>query len=747
VAASIHPTPEEKPAVLRPLFSLAEAIWPELKKMRGQRRLLGVGEVLALIYSAPLAAAGLAWLILETRFNELIIIWPFLIILAFLMILFRKLGFFMISEIRSGRYASTDGSMETMVLWTGVLLFGPQALWLAVVLSSVDFMSRWGAIFSPIDRWSLARNFTMYLASHLVGILAGLWVFRLLGGVIPLTDLSLSALFPGFAALLVHFIIQLLIWSGVLAYAIWTQKKLTEAGTLLPVLRFFFISMGLLHLAHPYSLLMAGLYTQHGTATFAIFMLGMILVAFLGRRLSWAAENNRQKSRQLEKLEVLGRAILAGPPDASNLPEILREHVQTMFPSGRVIIWIDPGEILACYPEDWSPPVSEISEWLQDKKGPSAFLMKEQLPWMEGSPARNATVLSPILEVDSQKPIGGVCLELFNLAQPWDNRALETLFPAIQSLAAQVASALHQAEVYAQALAYQRVSQELTLAGKIQASFLPDQLPSFSGWQLAVTLLPAKETSGDFFDLIPLSNGKLGILIADVTDKGVGAALYMALCRTLIRTYAIEFDEDPQPDVILFAANNRLLSDARADLFVTAFYGILDPETGNLTYANAGHNPPYLFRNGETIDVLPLYYTGMPMGIEEDNIWSQGSVEISPGDVLVLYTDGIPDSHNEEEVVFGEENLIESALASPELTADSIHESILEAVQQFSANAPQFDDITLMVLVRDLEELDLDSTSLDEREIPEHEDLDDGVPESDVPEDKVLDFEEIDGSD
>jgi serine phosphatase RsbU (regulator of sigma subunit) len=704
VAGTTQTMSENIPALLRLLFSIAEAVWPGLKTMRGQRRLIGTGEILALLYTAPLAAAGLIWLVLETQVENLIASWPFLLLLAVLMIVFRKLGFFMISEIRSGRYASSDGSMETMVLWTGVFLFGPNVLWLAVVLSTIDFISQWGGIFSPIDRWTAARNFTIYLASNLLSILSAFWVYRLLGGVVPIPGLALSALLPGFAALAVHFVLQFLIWGGVLTYAIWVQKELTDSGPVRPVLRFFFTALGLPHLSHPYSLLLAGLYVQNGAATFTIFLVGMLLVAFLSRRLSWAAENNRQKSRQLEKLELLGRSILVGPPDASTLPDILREHVPTMFPSGRVVIWIEPGEVLSCYPEDWEPPLNDISEWLKEKVGPKAILMKEPVPWLEGKPARNAMVLVPILAVDSQRPIGGVALELFNLSQPWDQKALQNLFPAIQSLAAQVASALHQAEVYMQALAYQRVSQELTLAGKIQASFLPDEMPRFSGWQLAVTLIPAKETSGDFFDLIPLRDGKLGILIADVTDKGIGAALYMALCRTLIRTYAIEFDDDPQPEVILFAANNRLLKDARADLFVTAFYGILDPVTGSLTYANAGHNPPYLIRNGQNIDVIPLYYTGMPMGIEEDNIWTSGNVEINPGNVLVLYTDGIPDSHNGEEEVFGDENLIEAALASSEYNADSIQESILESVNQFSNGAPQFDDITLMILVREFEE-------------------------------------------
>jgi sigma-B regulation protein RsbU (phosphoserine phosphatase) len=193
----------------------------------------------------------------------------------------------------------------------------------------------------------------------------------------------------------------------------------------------------------------------------------------------------------------------------------------------------------------------------------------------------------------------------------------------------------------------------------------------------------------------------MGILVADVADKGVGAALYMALCRTLIRTYAIEFDDEPHPELVLFAANGRILRDARANLFVTTFYSILDPKTGVLTYSNAGHNPPLLLKAQGEKSIYLLGQTGMPVGVEEEQVWGVETVQIQPGDVLILYTDGIPDALNPHGDFFQDKRLIEMALSSQGLTANEIQEVILKGLGQFVGNAPQFDDITLMVLVRD----------------------------------------------
>ncbi len=246
---------------------------------------------------------------------------------------------------------------------------------------------------------------------------------------------------------------------------------------------------------------------------------------------------------------------------------------------------------------------------------------------------------------------------------------------------------------------YQKVAQELALAGEIQASFLPDVLPDVAGWQLAATLEPARETSGDFYDFIHLPNGRLGIVIADVADKGMGAALYMALSRTLIRTYAIEYDT--QPDLVFSVANHRILVDSHTKLFVTVFYGILDPMTGRLTYCNAGHNPPYLLSTQNKDTVQSLRRTGMPLGIFEDVTWTQDSVQLAPGDVLVLYTDGIPEAQDRQEVFFGEKRLLEIVQGNLGRSAQAIQHALMAEVHRFMGDAPRLDDITLMVVIRD----------------------------------------------
>ncbi|MFL7811657.1 MAG: PP2C family protein-serine/threonine phosphatase [Anaerolineae bacterium] len=245
--------------------------------------------------------------------------------------------------------------------------------------------------------------------------------------------------------------------------------------------------------------------------------------------------------------------------------------------------------------------------------------------------------------------------------------------------------------------AHQQVAQELAVAWKIQESFLPRVLPEIPGWQLAATLEPCRETSGDFYDLISLPDGKVGLLVADVADKGTGAALYMALSRTLIRTYAVEHVDHPER--ALAAANRRILGDAQADLFVTVFYGVLDPASGQLAYCNAGHNPPYVLR-GQSRETVALRRTGMPLGVFDDAAWEERQIQLGPGEAMVLYSDGITEAQNAAGELFGEARLLQAVQLGSGYTARELEEALLGAVRAFRGSEPQSDDITLLVVAR-----------------------------------------------
>jgi len=681
-------------------YIIARYLWPELDEMNDQRRLVGIGDVICFIYALPLAIIGIVWLTYITNIEQIRHELPFVLFMLGIIILFDRLNYFIVIEIRTDRYGSSDGSLATMALWSLVFLFGPSTLWLILLWHFTNLYLKIRKASSKDLRWNLARNLTMDVAIYSTAALIALAFYQLWGGVFPLPDLSPQTLLFAFGTLILHLFLGVLIWSGYILYHLSVQKALSGRHSIQPILRFFLLSFGLPYLAHPFAILAAGLYIQDGFLVYTIFMIGLLLVAYLSRQLSWAAENSRQQFRQLEKLEELGRDLIDIPPDRTFLTTILKQHLPNMFPSGKLAVWVYPDLLLLEHPAN-SPSIPDKAwEWILIQTKAHAFLASEPLPWNTRLTEHPAIITAPILESESARPLGGILIELRALVQPWDIRSLSNLFPALQSLAGQISSALHQAEFYEQSLAYQSITQELKLAGKIQASFLPNKFPSITGWQIAVTLLPARETSGDFFDVIDLSNGRLGILVADVADKGVGPALYMALTRTLIRTYAVEYDAEPE--VVFFAANNRLLNDARANLFVTAFYGILDPGQGTLTYCNAGHNPPLLIRSYDNGKVESLSRTGIAVGIEEDATWTQASIKIDPGDILLLYTDGIPDAQNVDGMFFEEDKLIEIAQASLGRLAHEIQTTVLEDVQRFVGEAPQSDDITLMVLVRDL---------------------------------------------
>lgn len=247
--------------------------------------------------------------------------------------------------------------------------------------------------------------------------------------------------------------------------------------------------------------------------------------------------------------------------------------------------------------------------------------------------------------------------------------------------------------------ANRKMAQELDLAGQVQDSFFPQELPDIPGWQLSIRLQPARETSGDFFDVIPLPGGCYGILVADVVDKGVAAALYMALSWSLIRTYASDFPL--QPEKVLTSVNQRILKDTSANQFVTVFYGVLDPGTGRLLFANAGHSPPLVIESKTGEVVRKLEFTGKPLGLFADECCEQGAIELVRDELLVIYTDGVTEAQNMQGSFFDEEGLIKSVKKHLGVSARELVVSVLTDVESFREEAPLADDIALGALIRD----------------------------------------------
>jgi len=249
----------------------------------------------------------------------------------------------------------------------------------------------------------------------------------------------------------------------------------------------------------------------------------------------------------------------------------------------------------------------------------------------------------------------------------------------------------------AQAIAHRKITEEMAQAGRVQHTFIPTHSPTVPGYDISGVLLPARETSGDFYDFIELEDKKLGLVIADVGDKGAGAALYMAMSRTLIRTYAGENRLNPQK--VLNQVNRRILSDTQQGIFLTVVFGILNPTQSTFTYVNAGHNPPILLKKEKVQMKLSLLEkTGNLVGIFEENTWEEKVISLSPGEVLVLYTDGITEAQNEDGEFFGMERFTQTLKNEFTTQAEDYRNGILECVQAFTGSSPRLDDITLIVV-------------------------------------------------
>ncbi len=281
-----------------------------------------------------------------------------------------------------------------------------------------------------------------------------------------------------------------------------------------------------------------------------------------------------------------------------------------------------------------------------------------------------------------------------------DNRLKAGIFnqghlDLLSSIASSAAIAIDNARLYRLAVERGRLERELQMAHQVQASLLPHDLPQIPGWDFDAYWQPAREMSGDYYDFIP--GEQLGLVIADVTDKGMAAALFMAVTRSIVRASTGQASSPAQG---IAHANRLVCADSSGGMFVTLFYASLDPSSGEFSYVNAGHNPPLLYRAGQD-ELTRLTRTGMPLGILEDGPFEQHTLHLAPGDLVLLYTDGVTDATDAELRDFGMERLERVLLEQRDAPVADIMSALKSAIDDFTGLTAQFDDIAILIARRE----------------------------------------------
>lgn len=267
----------------------------------------------------------------------------------------------------------------------------------------------------------------------------------------------------------------------------------------------------------------------------------------------------------------------------------------------------------------------------------------------------------------------------------------------LAGIANQAALAIETVQIEVERDLRARLDQELSIGRTIQSSLLPQHSPTIAGFDVAALWQPALQVSGDFYDFVPLLEDRWAIVVADVSDKGVPAAIFMTLARTIIRSISIGKATRRTPHQVLERANEIIMRDASTDLFVTAVFAVLDPARCALTYTSAGHSPTLLVRaDDQTVEWL--HGRGIALGVEPIIELEERAVALRSGDVLVFYTDGVSEAMNADYELFGVDRLRAAVERARHLSAQGVLDSVMTAVQAFGGRHEQVDDLTMVVV-------------------------------------------------
>ena len=688
-------------------YATTVRLWPEVTSMSEERQLRALEIVVQFLYLLPFAVVGLLWLLNRTDFEFLVDRLDSLAVLFLVMTLLLAQPFKIRLRLgQEGDELHIVSSLAPLVMWSTLFISGAAGLWALVLAAAVVALwrSRQLTSYGQNPVWAPLSFFVEQTGIYVFSTIVAATIYLSLGGEFPVVGTTLEDWIPAFVAIIIG---ALLAGVLVMPSAIQMNSLSGTSNTIGTLLRIYLSAIGLPLLMSPFAIIIALLNAEGRTLALVFIVIGIYLVNRLAHHMSVAEARSRQQVRELDHLENLAKQIIESPADASTLEELIAAAVPELFPTDRVTVQL----FESSSPRPWPPlelrfpeTSADVSDEVWDSMCQTEGI-RLQIPNVTLAGEKRSfgdALLSKIMveEADGDEEavecVGGVYL----LRHKSEGHSRDSL-GAVDSLASQIGTALNRAQAHAETLAFQKTQKELEFAGRIQTSFLPTEVPVAENWQISVRLDSARQTSGDFYDFIPLRDGMVGIVVADVSDKGTGAALYMALSRTLLRTFAME--EGLHPEVAFARANNRIRADAESDQFVTLIYGVLDTKTGWLTYANAGHNPGYLLRAGEDGSFDTLSNTGIPLGMFEEMEWQQAKIQINPGDVLLLYTDGVTEAQNVLDEEYGDDRLLDTGRANMNQPAEEIQKVIMNSIYDFVGEAPQFDDITLLVVARNSE--------------------------------------------
>jgi sigma-B regulation protein RsbU (phosphoserine phosphatase) len=240
-----------------------------------------------------------------------------------------------------------------------------------------------------------------------------------------------------------------------------------------------------------------------------------------------------------------------------------------------------------------------------------------------------------------------------------------------------------------------QVARDFEIARAVQQNLFPDELPSQAGWDFAATCRPAKAVGGDYYDMFDIAPGKILFAQGDVSGKGLGASLVMASVHAIIRSWAVSSQDDPAR--LIEELNQYLITSSSSDTFVTMFMGLLDCSKATLWYVNCGH-PPAVVRRAKSGDIENLNVGGMPLGIMVSDGYEAGKCRMAEGDSVVLVSDGVTEAFNRDGHMFEERRLVETVIASENLSAAETLEKVIEDVDGFSQGCEQADDLSVLVV-------------------------------------------------